>query len=132
MAQDLFGSGPWERLERAAEAVRTIHRILIARTKRDYEGTHGPVGGPYALFTLLAQDPFFAWLQPMTRAIVELEEVLGRKEPPAEPKDVEAARARLEELLSTPGAAFADRYLALLQSEASLAAEHGRLKSLLA
>jgi len=132
MAQDLFGTGPRARLERAAEALRTIHRILIARTKSDYERTQGPIRGPYALFTLLAQDPSFAWLQPMTRAIVELEEVLGRKDPPVAPKDVEAARRRLEELLSTPGAAFADRYLELLQSEPLLAAEHGRLKSVLA
>lgn len=128
MGQDLFGTSWRSKLDQAAAALRALHKALIDATKRDYEKTHGKVQGPYALFSLVTQDPAFAWLQPMTRAIVEIEDVLARKEPAIGSEDFAAARGRVQALLTTAGESFADRYLGLLQSDPEIAGEHGRLQ----
>jgi hypothetical protein len=124
MAQDLF-AGPWKsRLEQLVESLRTVHKSLIDSTKRDYEKLHGRVESPYTLFRLAAQDPAFAWLRPMTQLIVALEESPGRKQ------DLEDARRKIADLLST--GEFSTAYHARVQSDPSVAVEHGRLQSALA
>jgi hypothetical protein len=126
MGQDLFKGSLRTKLERIAEAARVLHKALIDETRRTFEKTHGRINNPYALFTIVANDPAFAWLQPMTRAIVEVEDVLGRKEPPLAEADVQEARAKLEKLLKTAGEPFADKYLALVQASPDVAVEDGR------
>jgi hypothetical protein len=96
MSQDLFGTAGKPRLERLVGGLRGLHRTLIDVAKRDYEAAHGPVAGPVALFRLAAADPSFAWLQPMTRAIVDLEETLER---PVGNAELEAAVERVRGLL---------------------------------
>ncbi len=114
-----------------AAAARTLHKALIDATQRDYEKQHGRVTNPYALFTLVANDPAFAWIQPMTRAIVDLEDILGRMVPPPAESEVKDSRKKLEELLKTAGQPFADRYLALIQSTPDIAVEDGRFHAAL-
>jgi hypothetical protein len=123
MGQDLF-AGPWKsRLERLVAALRTVHKSLIDSTQREYEKLHGRVESPYALFRLAAQDPAFAWLRPMTRLIVELEESPDRR------RDLEDARRKIRDLLAA--GEFSTAYQARVQSEAAVAAEHGRLQAAL-
>jgi hypothetical protein len=127
MGQDLFRGSVRSNLDRMASALRVLHKALIDITKHDYERTHGKVQSPYAMFALVANDPAFAWLQPMTRLIVEIEDVLGRPLPPPAAPDVVEARKNIDRLLVAPGETFSTRYLALLQSSPEIAAEHGRL-----
>jgi len=126
MAQDLFANSVRSKLDRLAAAARTLHKALIDATQRDYEKLHGRITSPYLLFTLVANDPAFAWLQPMTRAIVEVEDLAGRKEPAPVEAEAKEARQKLEQLLKTAGQPFADRYLALIQSSPEIAVEDGR------
>jgi len=131
MGQDLFSSSARSKLERMAAAARTLHKALIDATQRDYEKQHGRVTNPYALFTLVANDPAFAWIQPMTRAIVDIEDILGRMVPPPAESEVKDSRKKLEELQKTAGQPFADRYLALIQSTPDIAVEDGRFHAAL-
>ena len=126
MSQDLFGTSPRSKLDRMAAAARTLHKALIDVTQRDYEKLHGRITSPYTLFTLVANDPAFAWLQPMTRAIVEVEDLSGRLVPPPGEADVKEARTKLQTLLKSEGQPFTDRYLALIQSTPDIAVEDGR------
>jgi hypothetical protein len=126
MAQDLFANSARSKLDRLAAAARTLHKALIDVTQRDYEKVHGRITNPYTLFTLVANDPAFAWLQPMTRAIVEVEDLAGRMLPAPVEAEVKEARQNLEQLLKTAGQPFADRYLALIQSSPDIAVEDGR------
>ena len=127
MTQDLFGNSPKKKLDQMAAAMRTLHKALIDHTQREYERSHGKVTSPYTLFALVTSDPAFAWLQPMTRLIVEMEDLVGRKEkPPSEP-EVADIRKRIDVLLLEKGQPFADKYLELIQSSPEIAAEHGRL-----
>ena len=118
MPQDLFGSPP-NSLGRLVEALRAVHKSLIDSTRRDYEKRHGRIENPYALWRLVAQDPAFAWLRPMTQLIVELEES----------SDLDPARGKVRELLSD--GEFAAAYQARVQSDPEVAVEHGRLQSAL-
>lgn len=126
MSQDLFWNSPRKKMDRIGEAARILHKALIDATQREFEKTHGRITNPYALFTIVANDPAFAWLQPMTRAIVEVEDVASRKDPAPTEADVKEARSKLEKLLKTAGEPFADKYLALLQSSPDIAVEDGR------
>ncbi|HLY10991.1 MAG TPA: hypothetical protein VKW04_16945 [Planctomycetota bacterium] len=131
MGQDLFGTSARSKLDRLSAAARTLHKALIDATQRDYEKIHGRIGNPYQLFTIVANDPAFAWLQPMTRAIVEVEDLAARKEPAPTEGDWKDALQKLDRLLKTAGQPFADRYLALLQSSPEVAVEDGRFHAAL-
>jgi hypothetical protein len=131
MGQDLFGNNPRSKLDRMAAAARTLHKALIDATQREFEKTHGRITNPYALFTIVANDPAFAWLQPMTRAIVELEDLAGRREPPPSGSEVKQSRAALEKLLRTEGDPFSTHYLGLVQSSPEVAVEDGRFHAAL-
>jgi len=131
MGQDLFANIPRLKLDRLAAAARTLHKALIDATQREYEKTHGRITNPYALFTIVANDPAFAWLQPMTRAIVELEDLAGRKQPTPVEADVTASRAKLEKLLKSEGDPFSTHYLGLVQSSPEVAVEDGRFHAAL-
>ena len=131
MGQDLFKHSVRAKLDRMGAAMRVLHKALIDHTQHEYERTHGKVKSPYALFALVAQDPTFAWLQPMTRLIVEIEDVVGRPLPPPARADVAEIRKRIDQLLVTVGEAFSTRYLALIQSSPEIAAEHGRFQGVL-
>ncbi len=131
MGQDLFSNSARSKLERIASAARTLHKALIDVTQREYEKTHGRVTNPYALFSLVANDPAFAWLQPMTRAIVEVEDLAGRVMPTPGEADVKEARTKLQQLLGSAGQPFADRYHALIQGSPDVAVEDGRFHAAL-
>jgi len=126
MAQELFGA-PWHsKLDALGGALRSVHKVLIDSTRRDYEKAHGPIANPYALFALVANDPAFAWLQPMTRAIVEIEDLLGRKAPPIGPQDHTRVQEGVRSLLEGDG--FGAAYRARLLDDPRVAAEHGALR----
>lgn len=129
MAQDLFKNSVRAKLDRMGAAMRILHKALIDVTQHEYERSHGKVKSPYALFALVANDPAFAWLQPMTRLIVEIEDVVGRPLPPPAKTDLVELRKKVDQLLVTVGEPFSTRYLALVQSSPEIAAEHGRFQA---
>lgn len=131
MPQDLT-AGFWRpKLERIGERMRVVHKLLIDQAKHEYERTHGPIKGPYALFALVAQDPFFAWLQPMTRLMVDIDDLLDRKEKPLSREDLDGVRRRFEGLIAARTEAFSIRYLDFLHTSPDVVAEHGRLQAAL-
>jgi len=131
MGQDLFKHSARAKLDQMGAAMRVLHKALIDVTQHEYERTHGKVKNPYQLFALVAQDPAFAWLQPMTRLIVEIEDLVGRPLPPPAKHDVTETRKKIDQLLVTVGEPFSTRYLALIQSSPEIAAEHGRFQGVL-
>jgi hypothetical protein len=126
MTQELFG-GTWRsKLDALAGALRSVHKALIDSTRRDYEKAHGPIANPYALFALVANDPNFAWLQPMTRAIVEIEDRLGAKAPPVSQDDYARVQDSLKALLE--GDEFGTVFRRRVLDDPRVAAEHGALR----
>src|ERR1700753_1326659 len=61
-----------------------LHRSLIDSAKLEYTENTGPIEGPGHLLRLVSEDPFFAWLRPMTSLIVDIDEMARVDFEPAE------------------------------------------------
>ena len=96
------------------EALRELHQALIGKARADYEREHGPIENAAKLLRLLTDDPFFEWLRPLSRLIVDLDQ---RQDVP---------RPAVEALLR-PTSAFGQRYTAALQADPHVAGSHARL-----
>ena len=106
-------------LREVSKALLPLHRRLIDATKDDYRFAVGPVESPTRLLELVRTDPFFAWLQPVTSLIVDIDE-MARTD--FEPADAARMGERVEQL-------FADHhYLALLQRDVEIAMGHAALR----
>lgn len=102
-------------------ALRALHKTLIDVARSDYERHRGSIAGPGMLLGLLMEDPFFSWLRPMSRVMVEIDELL-EEEAPMGPFQTAGLRERIEGMIST------ERYLALLQSNPEVVMSHTALR----
>lgn len=57
-----------------------LHKALIDSERAVFERDSGPLTSGQLLRALL-EDPFFEWLRPFSRLIVEIDEALASKEP---------------------------------------------------
>jgi hypothetical protein len=70
-----------QRVTAVREALLRLHKALLESERASYEKVLGKIGSPYQFLQLAATDPWFAWLRPLTRIIVALDELLEAKEP---------------------------------------------------
>ncbi|HET8609273.1 MAG TPA: hypothetical protein VFM11_06000 [Burkholderiales bacterium] len=115
-----------------AMALRRLHRALVDLNCKQYEHEYGPVPGPGDLLHLLANDPYFAWLHPLSELIVDLDVLLEADEPATE-VEAAAVRREVEEFISAPAAGaashqFARRYLPLIAEDPHVAIAHAEVK----
>jgi hypothetical protein len=119
-----------QKLKQVRNTVLSLHKALLDSERTAYEIAHGPVGSPGAFLQLLINDPWFAWLQPMTNLIVLIDENLAAKNPPAETSVLEYLLADTRALLSpsteSPGG-FWKRYSGALQRDPGVAVLHSKL-----
>lgn len=109
-------------LRELSKALLPLHRRLIDVAKEDYEFAVGPVPSPTQLVELVRADPHFAWLQPMTALIVDIDE-MARVD--FQPADAAAIAARVEQIVES------ERYVSLLQRDVDVAIEHAALRKAL-
>jgi hypothetical protein len=113
-------------LRELSKALLPLHRALIEAARDDYMFATGQSVGPAQLLQLVTDDPFFAWLKPMTSLIVEIDE-MARVD-----FEADAARdvaARVERLFD---GAFNERYVPLLQRDVDVAVAHAAIRRALA
>src|SRR2546423_13346380 len=77
-----------------------LHKALLDSERTSYEISHGSIGPPSAFLNLLINDPSFQWLRPITTLIVQIDETLAAKKPPASAHDFEQLITDMRELLS--------------------------------
>ena len=104
-----------------------LHRHLIDAAKDEYSVVHGPVEKPAHLLQLLTDDPFFAWLKPVTSLIVDIDE-MARID--FESEAAFAIGDRLRDLFGHQGVAsrFAEQYVPILQRDVDVAIGHAALQ----
>jgi len=108
-----------------SKALLPLHRALIDAAKDDYAFAVAPVK-PAQLLQLLSDDPFFAWLKPLTSLIVDIDE-MARTD--FEPPEVAAIASRLDRLFGPkPDEAFAAQYIPMLQRSVDIAIGHAALR----
>src|SRR6266542_1161329 len=117
-------------LRELSKALLPLHRALIAAARDDYAFAYGKIVGPAQLLQLVTDDPFFAWLKPLTSLIVEIDE-MARVD-----FEFDVARAvavRVERLFGAEAdAAFSERYVPLLQRDVDVAVAHAAIRKALA
>ncbi|PYQ59299.1 MAG: hypothetical protein DMF58_12185 [Acidobacteria bacterium] len=96
-----------------------VHRRLIESAKSDYAFAYGANARPSELVELLQNDPFFAWLKPLTAVIVDIDE-MARTD--FEVADVAAIVDRIEKLLGET------KYIEMLQRDIDVATGHAALR----
>ena len=97
-----------------------LHSALLDLTRAEYEREHGSIQGSSAYLQLVTGDEAFAWLRPLSRLIVDLDD-----------KDaLEGAGGprKLTERVFSEGNPFYDRYAPVLRSIEDVVLIHGDVK----
>ncbi len=122
-----------EGMRRALREVRgrllNLHKVLLDDTRAAYEMDRGRVGSSGSLLQLVINDPWFAWLHPLSELVVRIDETI-EAESPATGSDAAALLEQVERLL-TPGEngdPFARRYFEALQRQPAVVLAHGDLR----
>jgi hypothetical protein len=63
------------------EALLRLHKALMEFERIGYEKTFGKIASPYQFLQLLTNDPWFAWLRPVSQLVAAMDEMLEAKEP---------------------------------------------------
>jgi hypothetical protein len=114
-----------EALRAVSKTLLPLHRALINAAREDYAFAYEPVS-PTQLLGLLGDDPFFAWLKPVTAIIVDIDEMARRD---FERHDVDEVLGRIERLFgATPEETFAAQYVPILQRDVDVAIGHAAVR----
>jgi len=110
-----------------------LHKALVDSERIFYEKTLGPIGSPQHFLQLLAGDPWFAWLRPLSELIVTMDVVLEAKTP--HPTSALEALVRRGQQLLVPAEmagdggeeGFAGHYYEALQRDPEVVLAHGEV-----
>ena len=104
------------------------HKALVDAERDRYERTHGRVENPHQMLQLVIQDPWFAWLRPISALIVQADERMA-DDAPLRMDEARDLGREVRRLLDGDGAAaaFRDAYHRLLQESPDVVMAHGRL-----
>jgi hypothetical protein len=122
-----------KRLEEVRQTLLDLHKTLVDSERVTYEKTVGTIASPNHFLQLLTNDPWFAWLHPLSQLIVSMDEALDAKEPLTDG----AIEDRIKEAnqLLTPsenGEGFARHYFDALQRDPDVVIAHAELMKILA
>jgi hypothetical protein len=112
-------------LRELSQALLPLHRALIEAAKSEYALAVEPVTGPTHLLRLLGDDPFFAWLKPVTALIVDIDEMVRVD---FETADAAKIASRVNDFFNGNGGDFATRYVPILQRDVDVAIAHAAVR----
>lgn len=120
------------RLADVRRALLRLHKTLLEAERASYERGRGSVGGSGEFLHLVLNDPWFAWLRPVSELVVRMDELL---EAAQEATEVEALAAlgQAASLVRPPdgGGEFGRRYREALQESPGAVLAHAELSRLL-
>ncbi len=113
------------RLKELRDALLQLHKALMDSERTSYEQTFGKIASPYQFLKLLTEDPWFAWLRPVSQLIAAIDEALDAKEPLTS-KGVEDLIVRARKLLvpTEEGEGFSKHYDEALQRDPDVVFGH--------
>jgi hypothetical protein len=116
--------GPRDRLIGVRDALLQLHKALLESERIPYERERGRIATSGEFLNLVLNDPWFAWLHPLSALIVEIDEALSADEPAAEGL-VAGFIERTRGLLTHGGTQFGPKYREVLQRDPSVLVAHG-------
>jgi len=126
-------AGIRQRLTELREAMLPLHKALLEFERVGYEATFGKIQSPYQFLKLVMEDPWFAWLAPMTQLITAMDEMLDAKKEPLTAAGVDAVVDRIKTLLvaTESGEGFSRHYDEALQSNPDVVLAHAAVARLI-
>lgn len=123
---------PHPQLQKVREALLELHKTLVDSERVGYEVAMGPISSPNHFLKLLSSDPWFAWLLPLSRLIVTIDEALDRRIP-LSPNEAQGLLTKTRRLLvaSEEGHGFPHSYFEALQRDPNVIFAHSRVVLLL-
>ncbi|MEY2429810.1 MAG: hypothetical protein QOJ40_2695 [Verrucomicrobiota bacterium] len=120
------------RLSELRKALLDLHKVLVDSERENYEKVIGAIPSPNHFLQLLARDPWFAWLHPLSQLIVAMDEALDQEEPLTK-ADVEALerQARLLLVVSETGDGTSKHYFDALQRDPDVVLAHAAVTKVL-
>jgi hypothetical protein len=116
-----------EQLSKLRDALLQLHKALVDSERVGYEQNIGTIPSPNYFLKLLTDDPWFAWLHPLSQLIVALDEALDAKaKTPLTTEMASALVKRTATLLiaSENGEGFARHYFDALQRDPDVVMAH--------
>jgi hypothetical protein len=119
-----------QRLTELRKNLLALHKALLDSERTSYELVHGTIESRGAFLQLLINDNWFAWLRPVTTLLVQIDESLAAKDPPATERDFERLIEDTRALLSPSREAngFWKRYSGVVQRDPGVAILHEQLE----
>lgn len=113
------------------DALLNLHKTLVDSERVSYEQTMGTIPSPNHFLQLLTNDPWFAWLHPLSLLIVAIDQAIDAKKQPLTPADAEALVKQARQLLtaSEEGEGFAKHYYEALQRDPGVVLAHAHAKN---
>lgn len=117
--------GVRQRLTALREALLLLHKALLDSERLSYEASFGQISSPYQFLHLATNDPWFAWLTPVTQLIATMDATLDAKDP-LTAAGVEALFQQAGTLLvaTTDGEGFSRHYDEALQRSPDVILAH--------
>ena len=114
-------------------ALLALHKTLLDHERSRYERTHGRIETAGQALHLVMNDPWFAWLRPISALVVQADEKLDDDQGVGA-ADVAAFAGQVRELLQGPGAGpeFQAAFQRVLQEAPEAVVAQGRLTAALA
>ncbi len=113
------------------EAVLHLHKMLMDDERRKFEAETGAQPSVHDWWQLFTSAPEFAWLRPVSKLIVALDEAMDQK--PVDEAVVESMFSQARDLLipKVDGGAFANLYREALQRSPELVMAHADVLAIL-
>jgi hypothetical protein len=120
-----------QRLTELRLALLKLHKTLVDSERVGYEKTMGKIQSPNHFLQLLTNDPWFAWLQPLSQLIVAMDEALDAAEPLTAAKvEALAHESKLLLVASETSEGFSGHYHEALQRDPDVVLMHAEVVKL--
>jgi hypothetical protein len=113
-----------QQLEEIRSALLNVHKALLDDARIRYEREQGRIEGSGVLLQLVLNDPWFAWLHPLSGLVVQIDELLAADEPLAADGATLLAQARSLLRPDEAGDGFQRRYHRAIQDRPDVLIAH--------
>lgn len=117
-----------QRLTDLRLALLKLHKALVDSEQVAYEKTMGKISSPNHFLQLLTNDPWFAWLHPLSQLIVAMDETMDADEPlTAARVDALAQQSKLLLVASENSDGFSGHYFEAMQRDPDVVLTHAEV-----
>lgn len=124
-------AGARQRLTNLRHALLRLHKTLLDSERVAYEKTVGQIQSPNHFLQLVTNDPWFAWLHPLSQLIVAMDEALDADEPlTAARVDALVQQSKAMLVASETGEGFSGHYYEAMQRDPDVVLMHAEVVKL--